>query len=545
MKKFLAIVLSVVLVVALAATSFAGEGEATWADYQQYLIDTAGSNAPDLQEFTDQVMAINSWEELDQTVSPWDQMFTTIGLSTWEEFAAGEVKGALVPEGENMGGGDAAAEGESEGESAEGESAEEAAPAEEGESAAEEGESGDSAAFEAPEYEDLGIAYTSYENAEGYTVYDVTMTMQAGYQEYQAYPGGGVMTIHAGVGFMDPFGEGYYYAGIMYPESLETPEAIYVSDWMDANYGCSLFCIYHTNAGDIYAWDGIYGANARDLSNYMTEGTEPYYTVEEVNGSVPTRTDALINIVCGGTGIFKGAYGILIGSTSGGGYYDTRDGMTLPQALFKFMDGYIVVPDDCETLSLYEVTQELSEDTSVYEVIGSNYVMVPLTLRAQGGGLEQDVQQGAIGTLLPFNSNALNITYGGEAEAQYNVSDYVNDNFLAAYGEPEFVTLKIDNEDVKGDIYGYIFKYGCILDETSALSEGGSQEATFILLVDGTEDFAGATAMLVGYTVQSDYEGWGDEYQNDTPNVNMTRAEGWMKLSADSAAAAYGNDVME
>ena len=147
MKKFLAIVLSVVMVVALAATSFAGEGEATWADYQQYLIDTAGSNAPDLQEFTDQVMAINSWEELDQTVSPWDQMFSTIGLSTWEEFAAGEVKGALVPAGETMGG-DTAEEGESEGESAEGESAEEAAPAEEGESAAEEAAEGESAGDE-------------------------------------------------------------------------------------------------------------------------------------------------------------------------------------------------------------------------------------------------------------------------------------------------------------------------------------------------------------------------------------------------------------
>ena len=543
MKKFVAFVIAAAMVCSLAVTAFAAPEGATWLDYQQYLIDTAGSNAPDLQEFIDQVTAINSWEELDQSVSPWDQMFTTIGLSTWEEFQQGIVKEAGVPAGETMGGGSEDAGESAEGESEEGESAEEEA-AEEGESA--EGESeGESAAFEAPEYEDLGITYSSYENGEDYTVYDVTMTMQAGYQEYGAYPGGGVMTIHAGVGYMDPFGEGYYYAGIMYPESLEVPEAIYVSDWMDANYGCSLFCIYHTNAGDIYAWDGIYGANARDLSNYMTEGNEPYYTVEEVNGSIPTRTDALINIVCGGSGLFKGAYGILIGSTSGGGIYDTRDGMTLPQALFKFMNGYIVVPDECETLSLYEVTQELSEDHSALEVINSNYVMVPLTLRAQAGGLEMDIEQAAVGTFLPFNSNALTITYGGEAEALYNVSDYVNDNFLAAYGEPEFVTFNIDNDDVAGELYGYVFSYGCILDETSALSMGGTQEAVFILIVDGTEDFAGATAMMVGYNVTSDYEGWGDEYQNDTPNVNMIKAEGWMKLSADLAAAAYGNDVME
>lgn len=140
MKKLLAILLSATMIFALCATSFAGEGGVTWADYQQYLIDTAGSNAPDLQEFTDQVMAIGSWEELDQTVSPWDQMFTTIGLSTWEEFQAGDVKEAAVPAGENMGGGsgdDASAEGEAPaGESAEApaEAPADAAPAEGGES---------------------------------------------------------------------------------------------------------------------------------------------------------------------------------------------------------------------------------------------------------------------------------------------------------------------------------------------------------------------------------------------------------------------------
>ena len=131
MKKLLAILVSAVMIFAMCMTVFAAPAEVTWADYQQYLIDTAGSNAPDLQEFKDQVMAINSWEELDQTVSPWDQMFTTIGLSTWEEFEQGIVKEAQVPAGQNMGGGESP-EGESpEGEApAEGESPEGAAPAE-------------------------------------------------------------------------------------------------------------------------------------------------------------------------------------------------------------------------------------------------------------------------------------------------------------------------------------------------------------------------------------------------------------------------------
>ncbi len=128
MKKILALALALVMVLALAACGGSKTetaeapaaapaaapdaaapvaGGATWADYQAYLIEKAGANAPDLDEFKAQVYAIGSWEEIDQTVSPWDQMFTTIGLSTWEEFQAGNVKEPAV-----MGGPDASASGE-------------------------------------------------------------------------------------------------------------------------------------------------------------------------------------------------------------------------------------------------------------------------------------------------------------------------------------------------------------------------------------------------------------------------------------------------
>ena len=140
MKKILAVLLAIAMIAAFAACGAKEEAapaaeapaaeapaaeapaaeapaaEVTWADYQVYLIEKAGPNAPDLDEFKGQVAAINSWEELDQTVSPWDQMFTTIGLSTWEEFQAGIVKEPAV-----MGGPDAAASGEPSGEPAEGE----------------------------------------------------------------------------------------------------------------------------------------------------------------------------------------------------------------------------------------------------------------------------------------------------------------------------------------------------------------------------------------------------------------------------------------
>ena len=324
--------------------------------------------------------------------------------------------------------------------------------------------------------------------------------------------------------------------------SFSAPEATYVSDWMDANYGCSLFCIYHTNAGDIYAWDGIYGANAKDMSNYM-QGDDGY-TVEEVNGTTPTRSDVLINIVAGGTGLFKGAYGVLIGTTSGGGIYDTQGGMTLPQTLFKYMNGYVVVPDNCETAAKYEVTQELSEDNSALEVRSTEYAMVPMTLRMQQGSLEEEQKAGSgIGTLLPFNADALTVDYQDcPAAADYDVHNYVNDNWLAAYGEPEFMTFHINDGNVAGDVYAYKFSYATILDASSEFAQTGSKEAIFILMVDGTGDFAGITGMLGGFDAIADPDGWGiAEYANDLPLDHQTWAEGFMKVPAESPAAAYGN----
>ena len=145
MKRLIAIVVSAVMIFVMTSAVFAAPAEVTWEDYQQYLIDTAGVNAPDLQEFTDQVKAIGSWEDIDQTVSPWDQFFTTLGLSTWEEFQAGEVKelaaigamggpGGDSPEGESP-------EGESPAPPADGESPEGESPAPPAEGESPEGES--------------------------------------------------------------------------------------------------------------------------------------------------------------------------------------------------------------------------------------------------------------------------------------------------------------------------------------------------------------------------------------------------------------------
>ena len=61
-------------------------GAVTWQAYQQYLIDAGAANAPNKDEMIAQVNALTSWDDVDLTTSPWDQLFTTVGLSTWPEF---------------------------------------------------------------------------------------------------------------------------------------------------------------------------------------------------------------------------------------------------------------------------------------------------------------------------------------------------------------------------------------------------------------------------------------------------------------------------
>ena len=80
----------------LFGSSSAPAADGDWAAYQEYLIAAAGGNAPDLDEFKAQVYAINSWDEMPLDESPWDQLFTTVGISTWEQFLAGEQASSQV-----------------------------------------------------------------------------------------------------------------------------------------------------------------------------------------------------------------------------------------------------------------------------------------------------------------------------------------------------------------------------------------------------------------------------------------------------------------
>lgn len=124
MKKFAALLLAAMMVLALCAcggasgsdaaapaAAPAAAGEVTWADYQAYLIEKTSGNAPDPEAFKQQVEALNSWDDIDLESAPWNQIFTTLGLSTWEEFQNGIVKDSQV-----VGGPDMSASGEGSGE---------------------------------------------------------------------------------------------------------------------------------------------------------------------------------------------------------------------------------------------------------------------------------------------------------------------------------------------------------------------------------------------------------------------------------------------
>ncbi len=70
------------------ASGEASDGDVSWADYQDYLYNASLNNAPDADEWYEQVYSLSSWDDIDESSSPWDQLFSTVGLSTWDDFVA-------------------------------------------------------------------------------------------------------------------------------------------------------------------------------------------------------------------------------------------------------------------------------------------------------------------------------------------------------------------------------------------------------------------------------------------------------------------------
>lgn|GEM_PF-3083909 len=170
-----------------------------------------------------------------------------------------------------------------------------------------------------------GNAVPSSEDS-NYKIIPISMEMEAGADKFKSWPGG-KMTVHAGIGWLHPFGRGEYVAGQGYPEAEKFPMPSYFNEeWMKI-YNTSLFCIYMLKDGNIYAYDGVVG------------NLEP--EVKEDDG----KMDYLINVIVGGTGAYEGATGMLVGRTPGKGKgKDVGTGMKLPVSILKLMDGYIRIP---------------------------------------------------------------------------------------------------------------------------------------------------------------------------------------------------------
>jgi hypothetical protein len=157
-----------------------------------------------------------------------------------------------------------------------------------------------------------------------YKTIRITMEMEAGVAQYKAWPGEG-KTIHAGIGWIEPFGRSEYVAGMGYAEAKKFPEPSYFNEeWMKV-YGTRLFCIYMLKDGNIYAYDGITG----NLEKETDDG----------------KMDYLINVIVGGTGAYEGATGMLLGRTPGRGKNtEAAEGVSLPVSILKLMEGYIKIP---------------------------------------------------------------------------------------------------------------------------------------------------------------------------------------------------------
>jgi hypothetical protein len=153
------------------------------------------------------------------------------------------------------------------------------------------------------------------------------MKMQAGAEEYEVWTSG-VFTAHSGVGTIEPFGEASYYCGAGYDEEAALTMPGYFTDEWNKDYNTNGFCIYCFEDGDIYTNDGITG-------NLLPDGH---------NGIKGNKSDLLVEMVLGGTGAYKDARGIWIGTATGyGEAVDVNNGWTLPVELYKNMTGFVIL----------------------------------------------------------------------------------------------------------------------------------------------------------------------------------------------------------
>jgi hypothetical protein len=159
------------------------------------------------------------------------------------------------------------------------------------------------------------------------TLVPISIEMEAGRDQWNAYESG--QTIIAGMGWIEPLGRADYHYGFGYDEALTEDGAkpdFMNETWLET-YPTNNLCIYHLAEGDIYTYDGIVG--------------------NLVPASDDGKSDYIIEVVVGGTGIYTGATGMILGYTFGRGDAAIPDGQTLPiplpDSILKVMEGYVIV----------------------------------------------------------------------------------------------------------------------------------------------------------------------------------------------------------
>lgn len=369
-----------------------------------------------------------------------------------------------------------------------------------------------------------------------YTIIPVQMYMQAGHEQWEAWETG-KMTVHSGEGYLDPFGVGTYTMGMGYPEQTEQFQAgIWMTDWWKSAFCGGSFCMYQLQDGDIYCLDGVYG-NIKSMAEEAVDGQEYNYG----------REDALINIIVGGTGKFENSTGIMIGHTPSCGSQAMAGVMVLPQALFKFMEGYIKVYDDPSTAPVYE---EDVEDVSTAELVefkdDATCVEVNMTMKAGSSEFKNHTSgmaiHSGIGYMYPFGYGGdSNYTAGinyDEEKAWGSPEDYFKQNFIDEYNATLFCVYTTEGV---GDLVVYDGLWGAMLaEESETAGQPGTlaqrQDALVNVVIGGTGDFEGCTGILIGKTMGAgEYStvgaNWNPNYT--LPSTLLKVMTGYVKMDSD------------
>ncbi|MDC7126846.1 MAG: hypothetical protein PQJ46_14840, partial [Spirochaetales bacterium] len=321
-----------------------------------------------------------------------------------------------------------------------------------------------------------------------YDIVPIKMSMQAGYNELKPYTSG--KTIHAGEGYIDPFGVGEYYAGLGLDEAKDYPIDRYFSKWWMENFSTDLFCVYKLKDGNIYAWDGILGR----ISNDKVDGTTD-------------REDALVNVIVGGTGAYEGATGILVGHTPSSG--ELKGENNLPKALFKLMEGFIKLPKDASKVVAPEVTQPIGEFEKVDKENTEKWVTFPVEMIMKAGSHEWDkwtsgfwTIHSGIGSMEPFGQGSYHAGLGFAEAEDYPAENYFNENWQKEFNSDLFCIYHVGD---LGDIYVYDGLWSYMLEENEETkgaigSLAQRQDALINVIIGGTGAFENATGVLVGKT---------------------------------------------